>query len=280
MLFTSDYDRDCSHDEGIVRYRDGFYSNLIAEGDAVPGVPVSTFGAPSLIRVADDGTSVVQVRVSRDSTVQQQGVSEFIASETPVSLWQFSPSGEGRLMVVQGESVQTPDEQFFLTREEVDFRRLQWHENGFFSVIVRKDGEQYIFAGPVRDTLAYANFDSVGASSLEYVHSTLSPVPDYPASTYYTGLDSQAVLPDGRAVFMGETYDTSQTPRVDFLLHLNISPDNAETILLVGSSNPERVPIHDKLDRYGAVLHMADGSMLQHAREFGGSYYFLRFEMP
>ena len=187
VLYGSDFDFRCPHDSGLVRYRDGRHSSLVSEGESVPGVPESVFGKPDLIRIAPDGTSVVEVSVTRSS------------GPSVNSLWQFNPDDMAQLLVIQGETVESPEGQQVLTDREVDFRTFDWHPNGHYALSIRADDEQYVFAGEARQSLPYTNFDSVGASSAEFVLSTLSLVPaPFPASSFFDDLSAINVISDGR----------------------------------------------------------------------------------
>ena len=187
---------------------------------------------------------VIGVGVTRDQSVMQPGFGTSFGSAT---IWEYSVSSPPRLVLAQGESLQTPTAQYFLEGGVFNALTSNFTYGKDSQYVLRAedlgDGDETaIFVGLPRTETAYTAYESVGASSLEYRVGSLDilPVP-FTEDNYFTGLAALRVSGDGQLLFSAVVQDASDSDqRVSRSAGLWIA-DSANTLRQLiepGSTHP------------------------------------------
>ena len=263
VIFQAVFNAGCPYPSAIIRYTGGNYSVVLAEEQPVPGISSASFGYQSLLDVAVDGSVAIQSVVDRNRSVVQAGVNRGFS----VSVWSVPFSEEPRLLLVQGESVETDEKQYFLdstafTSPALLFRHAS---GGRYALRGEFDAETALFVGKVRESVPYSSFDTVGAAALEFRISTLSEVPlPYDENAFFRDFTLIDVQADGRLLFASSISTAAQNGRLVNAIWL--SAPNRETQLVVAAGDDIPLTtggsIKSGAQSFGKSLPLVDGSLL------------------
>ena len=259
VVFAVSFQQECPYRNGIARFESGNYRIIVANGLPVPGLTDTSFGASSLLKIDPDGTVALRSHVSRNSDVEQRGVRSDLAR----SFWQVSLDGNYKLLAAQGETFETNENTYVVDPLAVFGGAIRWVSTGYYGWREEFDSETALFIGRAIDDLPYANFDTVGASTLKYRLGTLDVVPaPFGASSFHDELRSFHLLDDGRAL----VFTKVNSIEGDMSTALWLSGINGELELIMKSG--DLIPTNEG-DQFAFVsellseaTNLADGSVL------------------
>ena len=279
IILGANHDANCDNGYTIIRYKDGVYSKLVSNGDIAPGTTEAIFSEIKIIELSVDGTAVIQAFVSRNDDVTQVGLPSHPFGHSRISsLWQINPDNKLHFMVAEGEEVKGPEDTYYLTDEEVDFRKLVWTSTGNFALVLDRAGEDYLFEGVTASSNPYSSFDELGMANMRFVFSTIAVVDEpFPETAFYESINPIAILEDGRTLFMGEINNLSANTSIDILLQVSVEADVTQTVYQVSGRTIE--PLVENADRFPSFTQLETGAFLMHAKTVFGQY-FLTIPVP
>lgn len=258
VLFAATFNSECPYSAGIVRYEAGSYAIVVARGMPVPGMDGITFNGGSLIEVAPNGTVAFRSNVNGGS-VDHPGLPAGVSR----SIWQATLDGNYKLLVVQGETVETSVQTYELDPLAVLGGAFRWVSTGYFGWREEFDQEGVLLIGRAREELPYENFDMVGASNLVYQLGTLDIVPaPFGENSFHSEFRSFHLVDNGRALVFTQVDSTVGDSST--VLWLSDTSGRMEMIMQSGDFIPtkngnEFLFVSELLSE---SINMADGSVI------------------
>jgi len=194
-LFSDPFDRACDRN-AIIRQVDGDFSEVVSEGDIVPGASASTFTSVSLQVVSPNGDLVVATTVGTPTGTGR--------GDSRLAYFLYPVEGQPRLIALAGEELQFGDSPEPLSGEARDYFFAYERERIVMRIATEERGAFAIVGGLPHIGQPHPNLPAPGASALSFVTATGGAAPDgFPDSSFFSELGSPSVALDGGYLFPG-----------------------------------------------------------------------------
>ena len=187
----------CRPGSQMISFRDGAYETLDARIDEVLDVVGRKSRFLSLLGITADNRLLLS----------GEAYSDVFSVPSVDVVWDLSFGKTAQLLFLEGESVQSPDEQYVI--DATDFNGLirndiSFNTTGQYSLQIQLENEESIFVGLPRSELAYSDLGLVGESSFEYRVGTAVLLPSpYTEDEFFYSIEPLSVLNNGTLLFYG-----------------------------------------------------------------------------
>lgn len=193
----------CVQGSALLSYSDGVYQSLMAEGDIVPNASASTITDISLLKVLEDGTSVVSATLETPTGNAYQ-------PDTKISYWSVSLDGSKNLLALEGEEVQVGDSVETISSATTYYStgiHTDYSDGGHFGMRVDFGDEvkATLLGGAGHQGQPHGVITAPGASALNYLIDRTATLPEpFKDTEYFSTIGIPTVENDGSLVFYGE----------------------------------------------------------------------------